>query len=305
MTAREIILVIDHNTALFERVLRHLSGVVVIENSGLKGLSGARNSGVALAQGTLIAFLDDDAIAEVNWLERLSSGCQSPDVLGTGGVVEPLWMGRKPVWFPREFYWVIGCSYQDQLRVVTEVRNPFGGSICIRREVFETIGGFRDGIGRIGKRPLGCEETELCIRATQHWPDRVFLYDPQARTHHHIPPVRTRLRYFLARCYAEGISKATISRLVGTKDGLSAERAYTLIALPQGVACGLRDGFFKFDLTGFLRAGAIVAGLLTTTAGYLMGNISQSHVTRPLAVAADLASGSDQSRTSVVGRMGK
>ncbi len=60
--SREIILVIDHNTQLFERARAHIPGISVIENSKPKGLSGARNSGIAKAQGTLIAFLDDDAI---------------------------------------------------------------------------------------------------------------------------------------------------------------------------------------------------------------------------------------------------
>ena len=42
-----------------------------------------------------------------------------------------------------------------------------GCNMSFRREVFERIGGFAEEIGRIGKNPLGCEETELCIRARQ------------------------------------------------------------------------------------------------------------------------------------------
>src|SRR5919202_688038 len=60
----EIVVVIDHNPGLLARVCRHIPGVVVIENREPRGLSGARNSGLATAQGAVIAFLDDDAVAE-------------------------------------------------------------------------------------------------------------------------------------------------------------------------------------------------------------------------------------------------
>ena len=53
----EIIVVIDHNTSLYERAQATLSEVVVLENRESRGLSGARNSGTAVAQGTLIALL--------------------------------------------------------------------------------------------------------------------------------------------------------------------------------------------------------------------------------------------------------
>lgn len=281
---RETILVIDHNTRLFERARTSIPGVSVIESSQPKGLSGARNSGLAIAQGALIAFLDDDAIAEPDWLERLAHCCRDPQVLGAGGIVEPLWSSKRPGWFPDEFYWVVGCTYQKLPETPIVVRNPYGGCFCIRREVFEVVEGFRNGIGRVGTCPLGGEETELCIRVKQHWPQKVFMCEPQARIHHHISPSRASWRYFIMRCYAEGLSKATITRYVGVKDGLAAERAYTLFSLPKGVACGLMDSFFRLDLTGFLRAGAIITGLMMTTLGYLAGYAAEYGVVRKRAI---------------------
>ncbi len=66
----EIIVVIDHNARLLEQVRVHIPDVIVTENYEPRGLSGARNSGIAMAQGALIAFLDDDTIAEPDWLVR-------------------------------------------------------------------------------------------------------------------------------------------------------------------------------------------------------------------------------------------
>jgi glycosyltransferase involved in cell wall biosynthesis len=67
----EIIVVVDHNSAMFAKVRRSLCAGIVIENSGEKGTSGARNAGLKIAKGRMIAFLDDDAVADPNWLERL------------------------------------------------------------------------------------------------------------------------------------------------------------------------------------------------------------------------------------------
>jgi GT2 family glycosyltransferase len=274
--AREIIIVIDHNTPMYERVRGHIPGVLAIENREQRGLSGGRNSGIKIAQSELIAFLDDDAVAEPDWLMRLSQCCEKPEVLGAGGGVEPLWSGKFPAWFPQEFYWIVGCSYLGLPEKLSVIRNPFGGCSCFRREVFEVVGGFRSGIGRAGKRPLGCEETELCIRARQHWPQKVFLYDPQARIHHRIPSNRATLRYFRSRCYAEGMSKALVARYVGSRDALASERTYTFRTLPLGVISGLMDSFFHLNTRGIMKATTIVYGFIITTIGYMVGKISLS-----------------------------
>jgi GT2 family glycosyltransferase len=278
---REIIVVIDHNTALFERVKANVTGIILIENHEPRGLSGARNSGICCSQGCLIAFLDDDAIAEPDWIERLGRCCQDPLVLGAGGVVEPLWAEKQPSWFPEEFYWVVGCTYQRLPESPIAVRNPYGGCTCIRREVFELVGGFRNGLGRIGNHPSGGEETELCIRAAQYWPQRFFLCDPHARIHHHISTSRASWRYFIARCYAEGLSKAAISSFVGTKKSLVSERAYTFLMLPRGILRDLSDCLLHLDLAGLLRAAAILIGLGVTTLGYLVGRIAWRGSTNP------------------------
>src|SRR5438552_953022 len=274
-SAREIIVVIDHNQRLLERVRVHLSGIVVIENSEPQGLSGARNSGIAVARGALIAFLDDDATAEPDWLERLNRCFEDPLVLGVGGTVEPEWLSKRPAWFPREFYWVVGCTYRDLPEKPIVVRNPYGGCACYRREMFEVVGGFRTGMGRIGTLPMGCEETELCIRASQCWPEKAFLYEPQAKIHHRIPSSRAKWHYFRSRCFAEGLSKAAVTRYVGAKDGLATERSYVGRTLLRGIARGVMDSTLHLDVTGFARAGAIAAGLAITTAGYSTGVIAQ------------------------------
>src|SRR5262245_60583491 len=89
---REVIVCIDHNDALLTRMRAHaagLCGVRVIDNPWPRGVSGARNAGIAVACGTVCAFLDDDAEAAPDWLEHLVSSYLDSDVLGVGGGIEP------------------------------------------------------------------------------------------------------------------------------------------------------------------------------------------------------------------------
>src|SRR6266700_162410 len=107
----EIVIVVDHNPELRSRCEVEFSDLVVAENKQARGLSGARNSGIAVAHGSLVIFLDDDAIADPRWLACIRVHCEQPGVLGAMGRIEPIWLGARPRWFPDEFLWVVGCTY--------------------------------------------------------------------------------------------------------------------------------------------------------------------------------------------------
>ncbi len=272
--ALETIVVIDTNPELLERARRTLKDVRVIPNTRRRGLSGARNSGIDAATGEIVAFLDDDATAERDWLAALSGALADRSALGAGGAVDPVWIEGRPAWFPPEFDWVVGCAHSGMPAERTTVRNVIGANMAFRADLLRELGGFREGVGRVGSVPLGAEETDLCIRAQQLRPGGHVVYDPAARVRHLVPPTRGTWRYFFQRCRAEGRSKALVSRVVGSSDGLSSERTYTAHTLPRGVIGGLRDAS-RGDVAGLARAAAIVAGLATTTVGYVSARLAR------------------------------
>lgn len=275
---REVILVIDHNPALLERAIAAFPAAIVIPNDRRQGLSGARNTGVSAASGSVIAFLDDDAAAEPGWLAGLLAPFADPDVVATGGRVEPAWQTHRPPWMPPEFDWVVGCSFRGQ--ATTGVRNPIGASMAFRRSVFEVAGGFRSEVGRIGMTPVGCEETELCLRALSRWPNSRVVLEPASLVRHQVPAGRGTLRYFVSRCFAEGQSKAIVAALAGSRTGLATERSYMVRALPRGVISGLA-AVLRGDAWGLGRAAAIPLGLAFTGFGYVTGRIDLARARRP------------------------
>ncbi|WP_405020265.1 glycosyltransferase [Kitasatospora sp. NBC_00070] len=269
--ADELLLVVDHCPELAVRAAGVLAGVRVVANREQAGLSGARNTGVALARGDVVAFLDDDATADPDWTERLLAGYLDPRVLGVGGLVRPRWETGRPAWFPPEFDWVVGCSYRGMPEQAARVRNFIGANMSFRRAELLAAGGFRPDLGRIGNRPLGCEETELCIRLAAGRPEVELRYEPAAGVSHRVPEGRTNWTYFRARCYAEGLSKAVVARHTGKGPALASERRYLRSTVPRGMARTVRPGG-----GGPRELAALALGVAATLTGYANGRFGRA-----------------------------
>jgi len=266
----EIVVVIDHNPELHDRATAEFQSARVVANEYPPGESGARNAGIESTSAEVVAFMDDDAVADPEWLATLLSHYRDPQVVAVGGSVHPRWESGRPAGFPDEFDWVVGCTYRGMPTRCTAVRNVIGANMSFRRSVFEVVGKFEDGIGRVGGGAGGCSETELCIRLGAMLPAAVILYEPAARVSHRVPSARMSWRYFGTRCFREGLSKAQVTQRAGCGPGLRCERAHATRTIPLGVVRAVRSAITG-DRAGLTRATALVVGLWVTTIGFVVG----------------------------------
>ncbi|MEY1677492.1 glycosyltransferase family 2 protein [Gordonia sp. ABKF26] len=274
----ELIVVIDHNEELFglargefESSLKPL--IWVVANNDRRGLSGARNCGTRLASGRVIAFVDDDAAVEPQWRQRLFGHFDDPDLAAVGGYAEPIWPDARPRWFPPECDWTVGCSYAGLPTVPAPVRNLMGCNMSFRRRLLLDVGGFDTDLGRVGTRPVGCEETELCIRMSRYDPAAKITFDPDMRVRHRVSPDRARVGYVLRRSFGEGMSKRQIARLVGPGDATSTERSYLMSTVPVAMYRYVHQGFSPYtrrsEPGGMSRAAVLASTVVAAGTGYL------------------------------------
>ncbi len=255
--------------------------VHVVASTGRPGLSGARNTGLRSLQADVVAFLDDDARADGDWLRLLAEAFADERVVGAGGWIAPRWQqGGRPRWFAPELDWIVGCSYVGLPPAGAEIRNPIGANMAFRRAALLELGGFAEGVGRVRDRPVGDEETQVGIEAHARWPSARIVHVPAARVEHAVPRARASWGYLVERCWAEGRSKAQLAGNVGTGSALASERGYAARVLSAGAMRGVKDAL-RGDIGGLGRAASIVLAFGVTASGYVTGRLLRGRLDRP------------------------
>ncbi len=210
----EIICIVDGDEEYFEKIRNEFPDLEIYLNERNYGLLVSRNKGAELASGHVIAFIDDDAVADENWIEELVKMYRI-GAIAAGGKLLPLWLTKKPSWLPEEFYWMIGVTHIGFPETVAEVRNTFGSNLSFRRDIFLELGGFNTEMGGIkGSRMLQGGETELCERMRKKYKKGV-MYNPKAVVYHKIFPNRTRFGFLVKRAFWQGYSKAVMEKIAG------------------------------------------------------------------------------------------
>ena len=208
----------------------------MVANADHGGIAGARNTALATAVGDVVAFLDDDARPEQDWLERLSAAYDDPRSRSWAAGSSPPGTTQRPAHLPPELDWVVGCSHRGRPTLRADVRNVTGASISLRRDLIARVGGFDERVSRKDKGLATCDDTEFCIRVRQQVPGSRIVMEPAAVVHHRVTPHRSTWAYLRARSFAEGESKAQVASIVGQSDATSDERRYVLNVLPRALA---------------------------------------------------------------------
>ena len=265
----EIIVCVDHNRALLDRCRAQWADdagppsvpMTVIANKYGGRLGSARNSATEVASGDIVAFLDDDAWADPDWLEQLVSPYATETVIAVGGAPIPAFEASRPDWFPPEFDWVFGCAYAGLPEVQAPVGRLIGANMSARRTALTEIGGFHSD---------NHDDMDMCHRLKHDRPEDQIVYEPAARVHHFVPAVRTTWSYFWRRCFFVNKGKVEAFQQMEGAANRSADLGFVAHALSRGVSRGLRDTVHG-DPWGAARAASILAGVALAGSGTVAG----------------------------------
>ncbi|UHD15870.1 glycosyltransferase family 2 protein [Thiocapsa bogorovii] len=238
------------------------------------GLSHARNLGWRNARAPFVAYLDDDAVAAPDWLERISLAFER--VLPTPGCVcgrvAPIWGKDRPAWLNDRLgrYFSI-LERQDPPGWLAD--NAFcGANMAFPRAVLAKLDGFDTALGRRGANLLSNEELLMSKRLRASGPG--IYYDPAIAVRHHIAAARLTRGWIIRRVYWQGVSDAIVWRRLEAPDTTHRLKAAVRSLRPIFVLGGrLARNLARGDTKRVFDAALRLVG----RGGYLIGLLALEH----------------------------
>jgi glucosyl-dolichyl phosphate glucuronosyltransferase len=165
-----------------------------------QGKSYALNAGIRKARGEVLAFMDDDVIADPTWLRNLTASLRRGECAGVAGRILPEKTFTPPRWIPLQERYALAplAVFTPSLEAGPLTDAPFGANMAFHKSVFEKHGGFRTDLGPQpgGAGPQKSEDSEFGHRVLAA--GEKLRYEPSAVVYHVVPAGRVQKRYFLA-----------------------------------------------------------------------------------------------------------
>jgi GT2 family glycosyltransferase len=277
----EIVIVVDGNQELYDKIMdvysAHGNIKIMVTGESL-GAFGAGNVGVKAAKGDIIAFLDDDAVGDRRWIEHLFEIYNKSDAISVGGKILPIWLTKKPDYFPDELGWLVGITHEGFAKeIMHEVRNTFGPNMSFRREVFERIGFLNEKLGfaKGGTTYMQGAESEFALRMKNKLGKGV-IYNPEAIVYHKIPPSKTRPGVLLRRAFYQGYSKALMKKHSPSPETLATEGSYLNDLLFTYIPKRIKGIFSTSNsVKGIKQLSFLIAAIISVGLGFVYGYLKR------------------------------
>lgn len=209
----ELVVVVDGNSVVYDRVIQDFGSqqnVIIHHNNENRGVSYSRTKGAELASGEVVAFIDDDAVAEEDWATELAAAYEEHDAVAVGGRMEGEWLVGRPWFLPTEFDWLVGVTHPGFGADGERVRNTFESNLSFCRDVFLKLDGFNEQLGPDADSYSHSEGAEIGVRLQSEY-GRGVVYNADAVVRHKVFEHRTRIRWLLSRAFKQGVSKRRMS----------------------------------------------------------------------------------------------
>lgn len=176
-----------------------------------QGASFARNTGAAIAQSSLLCFMDDDAVAAPDYLEKIIAFFeQHPDAGGLGGRIIPRYIPEEPKWMSHFVSSLVGnFDYSKTVTVFSPNKYPLESNMIIRKVDFDAINGFNTALpGVKGTLRIGGEGKDFFLKLKAL--GRVIYYDPAIQVEHVVETKKLTPEYMYR--VASGIGRGEMVR---------------------------------------------------------------------------------------------
>lgn len=150
-----------------------------------QGASFARNKGAAIAKGSWVCFMDDDAIAISNYVENIIKHIDTkPNAVGFGGRIIPKYIPAEPKWMSYYVSSLVGnFDYSPTACAFENGKYPLESNMIVRKDIYDQIGGFNSELpGVVGTLRIGGEGKELFYKILAL--GYTIYYDPKICVEH-------------------------------------------------------------------------------------------------------------------------